>query len=483
MYHVCFDFLVIVTPLVLCLRAYMNVLINVLQFSCRGRQGGMRASRSSGSSSPASSESQISLASSVPTSMPLMKLDLFGAAYQDQDRGAHDSVCVSTNASTNASSQQPSEAASSVSPLLLPLRSVGKLPSQQGAIGGRSMCANRSPAHQQPSELARIVKWKLELAEKKRSYHTGSKLVGGKRTLDKSSAAPIMSSWSDSGKAEGESRFSAEDTSADARDGDGMREGYDAAVQHHATERRTVSSVEAKKMLQPPATWVAASNVTCEGGGGAERGNVARGRNSDSGGEEKKVADTAAAEPPAQRGNDSGNTLRRRGAMTADFLRGFWEDFAPEARTNVMALHLNGKTAAQIKNHHLLVDYDLTEAAVLAIIYEDQENAKAQTTIPPPLRLEQSSVESVLRAWYLPLRERVRDHVTSPHNLSLSSVPRVDDQVACTKSKEPREIDYSVPNCSGTRKTKSPSIVMSSQPLPHHQHHQLIDEFHLFPGS
>jgi hypothetical protein len=112
----------------------------------------MRASRSSGSSSPESS---------VATSMPLMKLDLFGAAYQDQDQ---DSVCAITTAtSTNASSQQPSEAASSVPPRLLPLRSVGKLPPQQGAIGGRSMCATRSPAHEQPLELARVAQWKLEL--------------------------------------------------------------------------------------------------------------------------------------------------------------------------------------------------------------------------------------------------------------------------------------------------------------------------------
>jgi hypothetical protein len=417
--------------------------------------------------------------------MPLMKLDLFGAAYQDQDQ---DSVYASTTTtSTNDSSQQPSEAASSEPPRLLPLRSGGKLPPQQGAIGaigGRSMCAKRSPTHEQPSELARVVQWKLELAQKKRSYHAGSKRVGGKRPLNKCPASPMMSSGSDSGMAEGERRFSAEDTSAAARDRD-FTHVYDAAVLHHAPESKKVSSVEAKKMLKPlaTATWVAASHVTCERGGGAERDNVARGSNS--GGEAKKVADTAAAEPPTQRGNDSGNTLRRRGAMTADFLRGFWEDFAPEARTNVMALHLNGETAAQIKDHYLLVDYDLTEAAVLAIIHEDQENAKAQAALPPPLRLEQSSVESVLRAWYLPLRDCVTDPVTSPPNLSLSGVPKVDNQVACAKSKEPRELDYSVTNSSCTTKTKSPSIVMSSQPLPHHQlqPHQLRDEFHLFPVS
>ena len=345
------------------------------------------------------------------------------------------------------------------------------------------MCATRSPAHEQLTELARVVQWKLELAQKKRSYHAGSKGFGGKRPLDNSSASPMMSSWSDSGKAEGERRCSAEDTSAAARDGDGTHKGYDAAVQNHVPESKKVSSVEAKKMLKPLATWVAASHETCERGDGAERDYVARGSNS--GGEEKKVADTAAAEPPTQKVNDSGNTLRRRGAMTADFLRGFWEDFAPEARTNVMALHRNGKTAVQIKHHYLLVDYDLTEAAVLAIIHEDQENAKAQAALAPPLRPEQSSVESVLHAWYLPLREYVRDPVTSPPNLSLSGVPKVDNQVACAKSKESRELDYGVKISSGTTKTKSPSIVMSSQPLPHHQlqPRQLMDEFHLFPVS
>ena len=64
---------------------------------------------------------------------------------------------------------------------------------------------------------------------------------------------------------------------------------------------RTVSSVEPKKMLKPLATWMTASNVTCEQGSGVERGEVARGidrdSDSDSGGDEKELA----------RGHDNGS--------------------------------------------------------------------------------------------------------------------------------------------------------------------------------
>jgi hypothetical protein len=39
-------------------------------------------------------------------------------------------------------------------------------------------------------------------------------------------------------------------------------------------------------------------------------------------------------------------------------------------RANVMALHRGGKTAAQISNNYLLVDYGLTEESVEAVIRE-----------------------------------------------------------------------------------------------------------------
>jgi len=83
-------------------------------------------------------------------------------------------------------------------------------------------------------------------------------------------------------------------------------------------------------------------------------------------------ADTAAAEPEtAQRGDGGKDTCY----------------FAPEVRTTwpyttkVMALHHNGKTVAQIRNHYQLVDYGLTEATVLEIIREARrkpEEAKAE---------------------------------------------------------------------------------------------------------
>ena len=60
-------------------------------------------------------------------------------------------------------------------------------------------------------------------------------------------------------------------------------------------------------------------------------------------------------------------------------------DVSQEARTNVMALHRSGKTVAQIRNHYLLVDYGLTEAAVLAIIHEGREEAKAFLRLLPAL--------------------------------------------------------------------------------------------------
>ena len=81
-------------------------------------------------------------------------------------------------------------------------------------------------------------------------------------------------------------------------------------------------------------------------------------------------ADTVATEPePAKRSDNGGNI----------------GDVAPEARTNVMALHRSGKTVAQIRNHYLLVDYGLTEAAVLAIIHEGREEAKAVLRLLPAL--------------------------------------------------------------------------------------------------
>jgi hypothetical protein len=78
-----------------------------------------------------------------------------------------------------------------------------------------------------------------------------------------------------------------------------MEENARRAKEIAERETRTVSSVEPAKMLKPLATWMTASNVTCEQGGGAERGDAARGSDSDSdsGGEEKKVA----------RGRDSGS--------------------------------------------------------------------------------------------------------------------------------------------------------------------------------
>jgi len=42
-------------------------------------------------------------------------------------------------------------------------------------------------------------------------------------------------------------------------------------------------------------------------------------------------------------------------------------------RANVMALHRAGRTAAQIRNNYLLVDYGLTEESVEAIIREGRD--------------------------------------------------------------------------------------------------------------
>jgi hypothetical protein len=86
-------------------------------------------------------------------------------------------------------------------------------------------------------------------------------------------------------------------------------------------------------------------------------------------------ADTVAAEPEPAKRSDGGG----------DIGDGDIGDVAPEARTNVMALHRSGKTAAQIRNHYLLVDYGLTEAAVLAIIHEGREEAKAFLRLLPAL--------------------------------------------------------------------------------------------------
>ena len=76
-------------------------------------------------------------------------------------------------------------------------------------------------------------------------------------------------------------------------------------------------------------------------------------------------------------------------------------DVAPEARTNVMALHRSGKTAAQIRNHYLLVDYCLTEAAVLAIIHEGREEAKALRHFPALADAVTISQKSVLYRFYM----------------------------------------------------------------------------------
>ena len=47
-------------------------------------------------------------------------------------------------------------------------------------------------------------------------------------------------------------------------------------------------------------------------------------------------------------------------------------------RANVMALHRRGKTATQIRNNYLLVDYGLTEESIEAIIREGRDELSEQ---------------------------------------------------------------------------------------------------------
>jgi hypothetical protein len=122
----------------------------------------------------------------------------------------------------------------------------------------------------------------------------------------------------------------------------------------------TGSGTAARKTPKPPN---ASGEIQDEDGTSARNGGGTRLGDAAAAAEPDVPADTAAAEPETAYWGDGG---------------GDTGDLAPEARTKVMALHHSGKTAAQIRNHYQLVDYGLTEATVLEIIREGQEEAKAE---------------------------------------------------------------------------------------------------------
>lgn len=134
-----------------------------------------------GASRCSSPESESSLASSVATSMPYMKLDLFGAADEDNDSCPASSAVTKKPAAPRPLSEHGGVDDGS-------MRAVA--PRSRYPLKQKSDRWLAWSCHSHRSELAQVVKRKLELAQKKGSYHAGSKHVSTTKSGDTSSAAP-----------------------------------------------------------------------------------------------------------------------------------------------------------------------------------------------------------------------------------------------------------------------------------------------------
>ena len=150
-----------------------------------------------------------------------------------------------------------------------------------------------------------------------------------------------------------------EDAGETVRGGDGTREGGDVAADHAV-----------------PADTAAAEPAPGDGDPTIE----------DCDSDEKEVsAPVESSEVPevqaeAEEESSDDERLRRtaRPAPAAQPEPVVKKEVDTEAKSHVMTLHSSGKSAKQIRHNYLLADYDITEEAVLAIIRECQEEAKAQ---------------------------------------------------------------------------------------------------------
>ena len=114
---------------------------------------------------------------------------------------------------------------------------------------------------------------------------------------------------------------------------------------------------------------------------------------------------------------------------TGDLTNRCWAR-AEAARANVKQLHEKGKSTMQIRNHYLLVDLDLTEAEVLAIIRGgdgDGEHGECVSRTPPRLVRDVQGQNSATEEWmkraasrklHLPWDSKVHDFSPEAEHLA-----------------------------------------------------------------